>query len=130
MEEFIKTFLESGEIERIMAEYEKFSKFFKKYCSYFPSESDIPDELEVEGVILEFNIPDLFPYLSNSNNKPVYRRKKSFLTEREPLVDVIEFEDHYEVVAQIPWVEREEDIRLRSTESSLEIEAQGSFIRK
>jgi len=43
--------------------------------------------------------------------------------EREPLVDVIEQKDAYEVVAELPGVEKE-DIKLNATEDSLEIRAE------
>ena len=40
--------------------------------------------------------------------------------EREPLVDLVEQKDSYEVVAELPGVEKK-DIRLHATENSLEI---------
>ncbi|MHC1635781.1 MAG: archaeal heat shock protein Hsp20 [Candidatus Methanospirareceae archaeon] len=59
------------------------------------------------------------------NIRPTYRRIEPFPRgEREPLVDVIEQKDHYEVVAEMPGVEKE-DIKLHATENSLEIKTVG-----
>ncbi|HUV79569.1 MAG TPA: archaeal heat shock protein Hsp20 [Candidatus Bathyarchaeia archaeon] len=43
--------------------------------------------------------------------------------EREPLIDVIDQNDAYEVVAELPGVEKE-DLRLHTTEDSLEIKTE------
>lgn len=55
------------------------------------------------------------------NIKPSYRRIEPVPRgEREPLTDVIEQKDSYEVVAELPGVEKR-DIKLHATEGSLEI---------
>jgi HSP20 family protein len=46
--------------------------------------------------------------------------------EREPLADVIEREDTYEVVVELPGVEKA-DLRLHTTEDSLEIKTEGGI---
>lgn len=59
------------------------------------------------------------------NIKPSYRRiEPSPGGEREPLMDVIEQKDSYEVVAELPGVEKE-DIKLHTTEDSLGIKTEG-----
>lgn len=55
------------------------------------------------------------------NIRPTLRGIEPF-REREPLVDVIEKKDSYEIVAELPGVEKE-NIKLDATESSLEIRA-------
>ena len=45
---------------------------------------------------------------------------------REPLTDVIDQEDTYEVVVELPGVEKE-DLRLHATEDSLEIKTEGGI---
>ncbi len=55
------------------------------------------------------------------NTKPSYRRiEPAPGGEREPLIDVMEQKDSYEVVAELPGVEKR-DIKLHTTEDSLEI---------
>jgi HSP20 family protein len=46
--------------------------------------------------------------------------------EREPLIDVIDQNDAYEVVAELPGVEKE-DLRLHATEDSLEIKTENGI---
>ena len=53
------------------------------------------------------------------NIRPSFRRIEPF-PEREPLVDLVEQKDSYEVVAELPGVEKK-DIKLHATENSLEI---------
>ncbi len=58
------------------------------------------------------------------NIRPTMRRFEPIPHgEREPLVDVIEQENSYEVVAELPGVEKE-NINLHATENSLEIRAE------
>jgi len=55
------------------------------------------------------------------NIKPSYRRIEPVPGgEREPLIDVMEQKNSYEVVAELPGVEKK-DIKLHATEDSLEI---------
>ncbi|MCW3129003.1 MAG: Hsp20/alpha crystallin family protein [Methanophagales archaeon] len=55
------------------------------------------------------------------NIRPSYRRIEPIPRgEREPLIDTIEQKDYYEVVAELPGVEKR-DIKLHATEDSLEI---------
>ncbi len=56
------------------------------------------------------------------NIRPSIRRIEPF-PEREPLVDVVEQKDSYEVVAELPGVDKK-DIKLHATEDSLEIRAE------
>lgn len=59
------------------------------------------------------------------NIRPGYRRiEPSPRGEREPLIDVMEQKDGYEVVAEMPGVEKE-DLKLHAAEKSLEIKAMG-----
>jgi len=59
------------------------------------------------------------------NIKPSHMRlEPSPGGEREPLIDVIDQNDAYEVVAELPGVEKE-DLRLHATENSLEIKTEG-----
>ncbi len=58
------------------------------------------------------------------NIKPSHRRIETFPRgEREPLIDVIDQKDAYEVVAELPGVEKK-DIKLHTTEDSLEIKTE------
>ena len=58
------------------------------------------------------------------NIKPANKKLEPFPGgEREPLTDVIEQEDAYEVVVELPGVEKE-DLRLHATEDSLEIKTE------
>lgn len=58
------------------------------------------------------------------NIKPSHRRIEPFPRgEREPLIDVIDQKDAYEVVAELPGVEKK-DIKLHATEDSLEIKTE------
>ncbi|MBK5190353.1 MAG: Hsp20/alpha crystallin family protein [Methanosarcinales archaeon] len=59
------------------------------------------------------------------NIKPSHMRlEPSPGGEREPLIDVIDQNDAYEVVAELPGVEKE-DLRLHATDDSLEIKTEG-----
>jgi HSP20 family protein len=59
------------------------------------------------------------------NIKPSDRRLAPFPNgEREPLVDIIDQNDAYEVVAELPGVEKR-DIKLHATEDALEIKTVG-----
>lgn len=58
------------------------------------------------------------------NIRPSHRRIEPFPGgEREPLIDVIDQKDAYEVVAELPGVEKK-DIKLHTTEDSLEIKTE------
>ncbi|HID19417.1 MAG TPA: Hsp20/alpha crystallin family protein [Methanophagales archaeon] len=58
------------------------------------------------------------------NIKPSYRRiVPAPRGEREPLIDVIDRKDAYEVVVELPGVEKN-DIKLHATEDSLDIKAE------
>jgi len=58
------------------------------------------------------------------NIKPANRKLEPFPGgEREPLADVIDQKDAYEVVVELPGVEKE-DLRLHATEDSLEIKTE------
>ncbi|MGB2727016.1 MAG: archaeal heat shock protein Hsp20 [Halobacteriota archaeon] len=66
------------------------------------------------------------------NIKPSYKRIEPVPGgEREPLIDVIEQKDSYEVVAELPGVEKK-DIKLHATEDSLEIRTENDrrFFKK
>jgi len=55
------------------------------------------------------------------NIRPSYRRIEPVPRgEREPLIDTIEQKEYYEVVAELPGVEKK-DVKLHATEDSLEI---------
>jgi HSP20 family protein len=59
------------------------------------------------------------------NIKPSYRKlEPSPGGEREPLTDVIDLKDAYEVVVELPGVEKD-DLRLHATDDSLEIKTEG-----
>jgi len=59
------------------------------------------------------------------NIKPSHMRlEPSPGGEREPLIDVIDQKDAYEVVAELPGVEKK-DLRLHATDDSLEIKTEG-----
>ena len=59
------------------------------------------------------------------NIKPSYRKLEPSLGgEREPLTDVIAQNDAYEVVAELPGVEKA-DLRLHATDDTLEIKTEG-----
>ncbi len=59
------------------------------------------------------------------NIRPGYRRIETFPEgEREPLVDVMELKDAYEVIVELPGVEKGE-IKLDATDDSLEIKTTG-----
>ncbi|MFZ2070504.1 MAG: archaeal heat shock protein Hsp20 [Halobacteriota archaeon] len=61
------------------------------------------------------------------NIRPSYRRIEPVPGgEREPLMDVIEHKDYYEVVAELPGVEKK-DIKLHATEDSLEIKTENEI---
>lgn len=61
------------------------------------------------------------------NIKPSYRKLEPFLDgEREPLIDVIDQKDAYEVIAELPGVEKA-DLRLHATDNSLEIKTEGEI---
>jgi HSP20 family protein len=58
------------------------------------------------------------------NIRPSYKRLEPFPKgEREPLIDIIEQNDAYEVVAELPGVEKK-DIKVHATEDSLEIKTE------
>ncbi len=58
------------------------------------------------------------------NIKPSHKKLEPFPDgEREPLIDVIDQKDAYEVVAELPGVEKE-DLGLHATENSLEIKTE------
>jgi len=58
------------------------------------------------------------------NIKPSHKKLEPFPGgEREPLIDVIDQKDAYEVVAELPGVEKE-DLGLHATENSLEIKTE------
>lgn len=58
------------------------------------------------------------------NVKPANRKLEPFPGgEREPLTDVIDQEDTYEVIVELPGVDKE-DLRLHATEGSLEIKTE------
>lgn len=59
------------------------------------------------------------------NIKPSHMRLEPFPGgEREPLTDVIDQNDAYEVVAELPGVDKE-DLRLHATDDTLEIKTEG-----
>ncbi|MHC1610150.1 MAG: archaeal heat shock protein Hsp20 [Candidatus Methanospirareceae archaeon] len=59
------------------------------------------------------------------NIKPSHMRLEPFPEgEREPLTDVIDEDDAYEVVVELPGVEKE-DIRLHATDDTLEVKTEG-----
>ncbi len=59
------------------------------------------------------------------NIKPSHMRLEPFPGgEREPLTDVIDQNDAYEVVAELPGVDKE-DLRLHATDGTLEIKTEG-----
>lgn len=59
------------------------------------------------------------------NIKPAYRKSEPFPGgEREPLTDVIDQNDAYEVVAELPGVDKT-DLRLHATDGTLEIKTEG-----
>ena len=61
------------------------------------------------------------------NIKPSYRKLEPFPGgEREPLTDVIDQKDAYEVVAELPGVEKK-DLRLHATDDSLEIKTENGI---
>lgn len=66
------------------------------------------------------------------NIKPSYKRIEPVPRgEREPLIDVIEQKDYYEVVAELPGVEKV-DIKLHATKDALEIKTENArrFFKK
>lgn len=61
------------------------------------------------------------------NIRPSYKRIEPVPGgEREPLIDVIEQKDSYEVVAELPGVEQK-DLKLHATEDSLEIKTENEI---
>ncbi|MHC1599530.1 MAG: archaeal heat shock protein Hsp20 [Candidatus Methanospirareceae archaeon] len=61
------------------------------------------------------------------NIKPSHMRLEPFPGgEREPLTDVIDQKDGYEVVVELPGVEKD-DLRLHATDDSLEIKTEGGI---
>jgi HSP20 family protein len=61
------------------------------------------------------------------NIKPSHKKLEPFPNgEREPLTDVIDQKDAYEVVAELPGVEKE-DLRLHATEHALDIKTEGAI---
>ena len=61
------------------------------------------------------------------NIRPSYKRIEPVPGgEREPLIDVIEQKDLYEVVAELPGVEKK-DLKLHATEDSLEIKTENEI---
>jgi HSP20 family protein len=61
------------------------------------------------------------------NIKPSHRKLEPSLNgEREPLTDVIDQKDAYEIVAELPGVEKE-DLRLHATDDTLEIKTEGGI---
>jgi HSP20 family protein len=61
------------------------------------------------------------------NIKPSYRKLEPFPGgEREPLTDVIDLKDAYEVVVELPGVEKD-GLRLHATDDSLEIKTEGGI---
>ncbi len=117
-----------------------FEEMMRKLEEEMPEESQgfIRDEETPEGKLKRYG-PFIygFSYTKESgkepeikefgNIKPAYRGLEPVPNgEREPLIDVIERNDAYEVVAELSGVEKK-DIKIHATEDSLEIKTEGGM---